>query len=122
MRLPVGPRAEQASVRRRFATAVATALVAAVGLVPSAGALEGHDHKVMGTITMAAADHVMPTDREGKTVTSLVTTATQVRSKPAVTVEQIPVGARVVVTATTDTNQTMRATTIEVGAAPAAAR
>lgn len=77
---------------------------------------------MMGTITMAAADHVMLTDREGKTVTMLVTTATGVRSEPAVKVEQIPVGARVIVAATMDTSQTMRAKTIEVGAGPSAAR
>ena len=28
---------------------------------------EGHNHKIMGTVTMAAADHVMLKDKDGKT-------------------------------------------------------
>ncbi len=30
---------------------------------------EGHDHKVLGTVTMAAADHVMLKDKDNKDVT-----------------------------------------------------
>lgn len=81
---------------------------------------EGHDHKVMGTVTMAAADHVMLKDRDGKDVTIQVTKATKVRSKPVVKVEEIKAGTRVVVTATMDKKNVMTAKTIEVGGAPAA--
>ena len=80
---------------------------------------EGHDHKVMGTVTMAAPDHLMVKDRDGKAVTIQVTKDTKVRSKPAMKVEQIKAGTRVVVTAVME-KEIMKAKTIEVGAAPAA--
>ena len=83
---------------------------------------DGHDHKVMGTVTMAAADHVMVKDKEGKEVTVQVTKATKVKSKPAMTVEQIKVGTRVVITASMEKDKSLKAKTIEVGVAPAAAK
>jgi hypothetical protein len=83
---------------------------------------EGHDHKIMGTVTMAAADHVMLKDKDGKDVTVKVTKATKVRSKPALAIHQITPGTRVVVTATQAKDQSFTAQTIEVGAAPAASR
>jgi hypothetical protein len=76
----------------------------------------------MGTVTMAAADHVMLKDKDGKDATIKVTKATKVKSTPAMKVEEIKVGARVVVTATMAKDKTMTAKTIEVGAAPAAAK
>jgi hypothetical protein len=102
---------------------VAVALVA-VGVILSGSAArvlahEGHDHKVMGTVTMAAPDHLMVKDRDGKAVTIQVTKDTKVRSKPALKVEQIKVGTRVVVTAVRE-KEVMKAKTIEVGGAPAA--
>jgi hypothetical protein len=83
---------------------------------------EGHDHKIMGTITMAAADHLMLKDTEGKDVTIKVTPDTKVKSKPAMKVEEIKPGTRVVVTATQQKDKTFTARTIEVGAAPAATK
>ena len=82
------------------------------------GAHEGHDHTVMGTVTMAAADHVMLKDKDGKDVTVLVTRDTRVKSKPAMKVTDIKAGTRVVITATMDKDQ-MKAKFIEVGAAAA---
>jgi hypothetical protein len=101
---------------RVLAMFMAAALVV-LGLGASARAHEGHDHKVLGTVTMAAADHVMLKDREGKDVTVLVNKATRVKSTPAMKVEEIKAGTRIVITATMDKNKTMTAKTIEVGAA-----
>jgi hypothetical protein len=101
-------------MKRVISTWVATALVA-FGLGAATLAHEGHDHKVLGTVTMAAADHVMVKDRDGKDVTVLVTKATRVKSAPAMKVEEIKVGTRIVITATMDKNKTMTAKTIEVG-------
>ena len=82
---------------------------------------EGHDHKVMGTVTMAAADHLMLKDKDGKDVTIHVTKATQVKAKPPIRVEAIKPGTRVVVTAVMEKDK-MMAKTIEVGVAAAAAK
>ena len=81
---------------------------------------EGHDHKIMGTVTMAAADHVMLEDRDGNNVTIKVTKDTRVKSKPAMKVEEIKAGTRVVVTASQAKDKSFTAKIIEVGAAPAA--
>lgn len=59
----------------------------------------GHDHKVMGTVTAAAADHILVKDTAGKDVTIQVVKTTRVRAKPALKVEEIKAGTRVVVTA-----------------------
>jgi hypothetical protein len=80
----------------------------------------GHDHKVMGTVIMAAVDHVMVKDKDGKEVTIKVTKDTKVKAKPAVKVDDIKPGTRVVVTAALEKDKTMTAKTIEVGAAPVA--
>jgi hypothetical protein len=61
--------------------------VLAIGPAVRLVAHEGHDHKVMGTVTLAAADHVMP-DKDGKDVTVHVTKDTKVKSKPAMQVER----------------------------------
>ena len=94
----------------------------AVGADVRLAAHEGHDHKVMGTVTMAAADHVMLKDKDGKDVTVHVTKDTKVKSRPAMKVEQIKVGTRVVITARVEKDKSLRARTIEVGAGPAATK
>ena len=81
---------------------------------------EGHEHKVMGTVTMAAADHVMLKDRDGKDVTVKVTKDTKVKAKSAVKVEDITAGTRVVITAVEQKDKSMIARVIQVG--PAAAK
>ena len=60
---------------RRLMLAALT-LVAALPL--RAMAHEGHDHKVLGTVTMAAADHVMLKDKDNKDVTVYLTRETKV--------------------------------------------
>jgi hypothetical protein len=83
---------------------------------------QGHEHKVMGTVTMAAADHVMLKDTSGKDVTVKVTKDTKIRAKPALKVEEIKVGTRVVVSAVEEKDKSMTAKSIDVGVAPAAAK
>ena len=78
----------------------------------------GHDHKLLGTVTMAAPDHLMLKDREGKDHTVKVTTATKIlKEKRRATMTDVQAGMRVVVTAATENNQLV-AKLIEVGPAP----
>ena len=107
---------------KRFSAALLAFAVLAPGSSSPLLAHDGHDHKVMGTMTMAASDHVMVKDKDGKEVTIQVTKDTKVRSKQPVKVEEIKAGTRVVVTASMAKDKTMTAKTIEVGAAPRAAR
>ena len=102
---------------RRFGMVVAALCTATLVLGSVAGAHEGHDHKIMGTVTMAAADHLMLKDKDGKDVTVLVTKETKVRSKPPMRVEEIKAGTRVVVTATMEKDEQLKAKLIEVGQA-----
>jgi hypothetical protein len=103
----------------RLAALLALLTNLAVGSPARLAAHEGHDHKVMGTVTMAMADHIMVKDTDGKDVTVQVVKTTRVKSKPAMKVEEIKNGTRVVITAATEKNQ-MIAKEIQVGAAPAA--
>jgi hypothetical protein len=106
-------------MRRLFATFFALTILT-VGSRAAVLAHEGHEHKVMGTVTMAAADHVMLKDKDGKDVTVKVTKDTKVKAKPALKVEEIKAGTRIVVTAVEEKDKSMTAKSIEVGAAPAA--
>jgi uncharacterized Zn ribbon protein len=81
---------------------------------------EGHPHKIMGTVTMASVDHLMLKDREGKDITVRVAKDTKVKAKPALKVEEIKRGTRVVVTALQEKDKSFTAKTIEVGTPPAA--
>ncbi len=108
-------------MKRPFATVLALAVLA-IGSGSRLLAHEGHEHKVMGTVTMAAADHVMLKDKDGRDVMVKVTKDTKVRAKPAVTVEEIKVGSRVVISGVEEKDKSMTAKTIEVGAAPAATK
>jgi len=105
-------------MKRLFATFLALAVLA-LGSGARLFAHEGHEHKVMGTVTMAAADHVMLKDKDGKDVTVKVTKDTKVKATPAVKVEEIKVGTRVVVTAVEQKDKSLAAKTIEVGAVAA---
>lgn len=106
-------------MNRPFGIALAAVFGLAVAGASPARAHEGHAHKVLGTVTMAASDHVMVKDKDGKDVTVLITKATKVlRDKKAMKVDDIKAGMRVVVTAVTE-KEKLVATTIELGAAPA---
>ena len=96
--------------------------ILALGSGASLLAHEGHVRKVMGTVTMAAADHVMLKDKDGKDVTIKVNKDTKVKAKPAIKVENIKVGTRVVITAVEAKDKSLTAKNIEVGAAPAATK
>lgn len=101
---------------RRFAAAFLVLTVLAFGSGAQLLAHEGHDHKVMGTVTMAAADHVMLKTTEGKDLMIQVTKDTKVtKDKQAMRAQDIKVGARVVVTAIEEKEQ-MKAKEIQVGA------
>ena len=107
---------------RRFATVFLALTMLALGSGSQLFAHPGHEHKVMGTITMAATDHVMLKDKDGKDVTVKVTKDTKVKSKPALKVEEIKVGTRVVITASQAKDKSFTAKTIEVGVATAASK
>jgi hypothetical protein len=108
-------------IRRTTLTLIAL-FTLAVASTPVVRAHEGHDHKIMGTVTMAAADHVMLKDKDGKDVTVKVTKDTKVKSSPAMKVEEIKAGTRVVITATQAKDKSFSAKMIEVGVATAAAK
>ena len=103
---------------RRVTIALAALFTLTLATSSPLRAHEGHEHKILGTITMAAADHVMLKDVDGKDVTVKVTKDTKVNSKPAMKVEEIKVGTRVVLTATQEKDKSFTAKSIEVGAAP----
>jgi hypothetical protein len=97
--------------------------VLAFGSAARLGAHEGHAHKVMGTVTMAAADHIMLKDTAGKDVTVKVTKDTKVKARSAMKVEEIKAGTRVVITGTEGKDKVLTATSVEVGVVtPAAAK
>lgn len=98
------------------------AVIATVAVFPlQALAHEGHDHKVLGTVTMAAADHVMLKDKDNKDVTVYLTRETKVlKDKKPMKVEDIKTGLRVVIAATTVKEngvEKMVAKQVELGAA-----
>jgi hypothetical protein len=99
---------------------LATCAAFAIAWMPVT-AHEGHDHKILGTVTMAAADHVMLKDKSGKDVTVHITSATKVmRDKKPAAANEIKVGVRVVVTAVTEkvnNAERFRAKLIELGKA-----
>ncbi len=89
-----------------------------LALVLSAGPAFAHEHKVMGTVTMAAADHVMMTTTAGKEVTVKIPAGTKVtKGTQVVQSDTIAAGTRIVVTTASDTAP-YTAMAIQVGAAP----
>ena len=104
----------------RLGTLLTILAVLTLGTAPRVAAHEGHDHKVMGTVTMAMADHIMVKDTAGKDVTIQVAKTTKIKGKPAMKVEEIKTGTRVVITAAVEKDK-MIAKEIQVGADAAAA-
>lgn len=106
---------------RRFTLTLLTAFALVVLPVSLALAHPGHEHKVLGTVTMAASDHVMVKDKEGKEHTIQINAATKfVRAKKAMKADDMKAGMRVVVTAVTDEDDDkVIAKSIELGAAAA---
>jgi hypothetical protein len=106
---------------RRFALFVTSAL-AVVLMAGTAIAHPGHEKKVMGTVTMAAADHVMVKTPDGKDATVKIDAATKfVKAKKPMKASDMAVGMRIVITAETlDDDEQLLAKVIELGQAAAA--
>jgi hypothetical protein len=102
---------------RRFASTLVALFT--LTLVTSALAHPGHEHKMLGTVTMAASDHIMLKERDGREQTVYIDKETKIRreKKPA-KIQDIQTGVRVVVTAVTQ-KERMIARKIELGATPA---
>jgi hypothetical protein len=92
--------------------------IACFALAVSAIAVEAHEHKVLGTLKTAAADHVLMTTTEGKTVTVKLNARTKViKGKEPVKIETVKEGTRLVVTTESD-DDPYTAELIQVGNAP----
>ena len=106
---------------RRFILAISAAAVMTMTLGGVAIAHPGHEHKIMGTVTMAAADHVMLKDKDGKDATvSLHKDTKFLRAKKAMKASDVKVGMRIVVTAVSDGDDDKSiAKVIELGPDPA---
>lgn len=104
---------------RRFTLALFAVLALTMSTTELVRAHKGHVHTLMGTVTMAAADHVMFKDKAGKDVIVHLTKATKVvRDKKALDVSDIKAGIRVVVSAEEGDDKKMMAKTVELGPAP----
>jgi hypothetical protein len=105
---------------RRFL--LATILAVTFGAWSPALGHPGHGQKVLGTVTMVAADHVMVKTPDGKDTTVQINKNTKfVRAKKAMTAGDMKVGMRVVIAAVTDDDDDkLIAQTVELGRAPAA--
>jgi hypothetical protein len=95
--------------------------VALLAWSPALDAHPRHEHKIMGTVTMAAADHVMLKDKDGKDATVTIDRNTKfLRAKMAMKAADLKVGMRIVVTAVTDEDDDkLVAKAIELGPDPA---
>ena len=106
---------------RRSAIAVATVFAMIALVTATTLAHPGHEEKVMGTVTMAASDHVMLKTTQGKDATVVINKDTKfTRAKKAMKASDLVVGMRVVIAAVSDENDDkLIAKTIELGPAPA---
>jgi len=99
---------------------IALALASALALPTAVLAHEGHGEKKMGTITMAAPDHLMLKTADGKEVTIAVNAKTKVvKGKTAMKLSDLEAGTRIVATVAT-AKAPFTASEITVGATPAA--
>lgn len=84
----------------------------------AAFAHDGHAHKIVGTLTMVAADYVMVRTRAGKEVTVRIAEKTKVtQGRQALKIEALKAGTRVVITAS-GAKEPYTATVIQAGATP----
>ena len=106
---------------RRYVMVCAAAFAAAMLASGAATAHPGHELKILGTVTMAASDHVMVKSPDGKVATVTFTKDTKfTQSKKAMKASDLKVGMRIVITAVTDDNdEKLIAQVIELGKAPA---
>ena len=108
--------------RRYLATLMMAAFSAVVLTAGAAIAHPGHEQKILGTVTMAAVDHVMVKSPDGKHATVTITKDTKfMQAKKVMKASDLKVGMRIVVTAVTDDNdEKLIAQIIELGKPPAA--
>ena len=101
------------SIVKHFAVALTLVALSVPGVV---SAHPNHSKKVMGTVTMAAPDHVMVKTTDGKDETIKIDAKTKlVKGKAKAKVEDLKVGTRVVISLTDKEPPT--AAEIQVGAA-----
>lgn len=101
---------------RRMAFTLVAVFALTVAGVPAL-AHPGHEHKMMGTVTMVGPDHVMLKDKDGKDATVYVNKSTKiVKDKKPAKLEDVQNGMRIVVTAETEKDK-MIAKQIELGVA-----
>ena len=91
-----GPNSEMRMLHRLFLFALTITL-----LLPTA-ALAHDNHKLMGTVTMVAADHVMMKTTDGKDLTIGINAKTKIlRGKTTVKISDVKEGTRIVATVST---------------------
>ncbi len=106
---------------RRFALYLVASVALVIGFASLLEAHPGHEQKVMGTVTMTAADHIMLKTPEGKDTTVQINADTKyTRAKKAMKAADVKVGMRIVISADTDEDDDkLIAKVIELGPAPA---
>ncbi len=106
---------------RRRALYLVASVALVIGFASLLEAHPGHEQKVMGTVTMTAADHIMLKTPEGKDTTVQINADTKyTRAKKAMKAADVKVGMRIVISADTDEDDDkLIAKVIELGPAPA---
>lgn len=107
---------KEQTMTRRFAIATLMMFTLTLAAAAPLAAHPGHEHKMMGTVTMAAPDHLMMKTTDGKDATVKITADTKiVKGKEPAKVDDLKAGTRVVVTALAE-DKAMIAQKIEIGA------
>ena len=110
----------------RLVAILAVIVVGVIAIAPRAEAHKGHDHMVMGVLTMVASDHVMvkvtdPKTKQDSVKTITMTPATKVlRGMPGTPakVSDLTTGSRIVVNVG-EGKEPLSAKEIHIAAAPA---
>jgi hypothetical protein len=107
---------------RRLASSLVCAALAVLVVAPVALAHPGHEHKLLGTVTMAGVDHLMLKDKDGNAQTVQIAPDTKfVRAGKPMKLTDVKVGMRIVATAVTDENDDkLIAKVVELGPDPGA--
>jgi hypothetical protein len=94
-------------------------LTLALVVTAIAVAHEGHDHKVMGTISSIAGNNLMVKTTDGKTMMVMLDAKSKItRGKTTVAASELKVGDRIVATGPEE-KEMVTAKTVQIGAAPA---
>jgi hypothetical protein len=96
------------------------ALVVGLGLPSVARAHEGHDHKVIGTVSSVGGSSLMVKTTDGKTTMVMLNAKTRItRGKAKLTAADVKVGDRVVAEGPEE-KEMVTAATLQLGTSPAA--